>query len=406
MHCDVLVVGAGPAGASCARQLALGGARVILADRWVESPGKPCGEYLSPQGFAKLESLGVLEEVLRQPHRELEGVSLTGRRGSVLRGRYSRFMGHEPCHPRGLAIERRFLDPILRRKAEATPGVTPLAGAVLTGFQQTKDGVDARFQVGTRELNVRARRLVGADGAHSLVARTLGVDQRLPWLDRVALVGHLVGAPEGDVGELHLGAGGYGALAPVAPGRINLNIVVPKILFRQKGMEARDFFQDWIQRHESLQVRLGASILDGDVKVTSSMAHLARKVRVGSSLLIGDAAGFVDPFTGEGMFLALHTAELASSAVLSSLSQDEGSLRVYEDAFRRLVTPKIQACLMIQRLLSRPALADVLLGRVSRMRGLSNALVSLSGDYVPPGPRVLLGLASRALADLAGREAA
>lgn len=406
MHCDVLVVGAGPAGAASARHLAMGGAQVILADRLQEARGKPCGEYLSPQGFAPLTRLGVLDEILASPHLELEGVRLVGRDGSVFEGRYGRFMGHEPAHPRGLAVERRHLDPILRRKAAGTPGVTLMGGVTFLGLRQHPRGAEAILREGDREFSLEARVVIGADGAHSQVARALCVDRRLTWLDRVALVGHLEGVPEGSLGELHLGQGGYGALAPVAPGRLNLNVVVPKEVFRASSLSPESFFQDWIRRHPSLRERMGSGVLDGEVCVTSSMAHLARRVRVGSALLIGDAAGFVDPFTGEGMFLALHTAEMAAEAVLGELGLGAGSLGLYEARFKKEVTPKIQACLMIQRLLARPRLADALIRRVARLKGLSNALVSLSGDYVPPGPSVLWGLASKAVRDLIRREAA
>ena len=155
MHCDVLVVGAGPAGAACARHLALGGASVILADRTAVSVGKPCGEYLSPQGFQKLEALGVLDEILRQPHMELEGVRLTGRHGAVLGGRDTRFMGHAPSHPRGLAIERRLLDPSLRRKAEETPGLAALAGGRIRRDARHVDDNDRRRDGGRGGLGER-----------------------------------------------------------------------------------------------------------------------------------------------------------------------------------------------------------------------------------------------------------
>src|SRR5258706_1087642 len=305
---DAVVVGAGPAGSATAGFLAQAGARVLLLDRAAFPRDKPCSEYLSPQSTRVLEGLGtdVVRAVEAAAPARLYGMKLVAPSGRVAVGRFAADHGWRPPRPYGFALPRTVFDTILR-DAAVRAGVESWEGATVEDLIYDAGAVGggvARTENGER-TTVRARVVIGADGLNSVVARRLGVrTEHAP--RRVAYTAHVADVQDvGDAGEMHVGKSGYVGLGPVGGGVTTVALVLPLAAVRADGRDPRrDFFAE-LERFPGLAGRFAARRLVRRVLVTGPFARWSRRTTADGALLVGDAADFFDPFTGQGIYAAL-----------------------------------------------------------------------------------------------------
>jgi geranylgeranyl reductase family protein len=384
---DAVVVGAGPAGSATALRLARAGAKVLLLDRASFPRDKPCSEYLSPESTRVLERLGVdvLAAVAAASPARLTGMKVVAPSGRGVVGRFETF---------SFALPRTRFDTILRDAAEADGVVVRERVKVeeLVYDDGAVGGVIARDAGrGTREA-YRARVVVGADGLRSVVARRLGrVHTAGP--RRIAFTAHVADVPGvHDLGEMHVGRPGYVGLGPVGGGVTTVALVLP-LAEAQRG---EHFFTE-LNRFPAVAGRFDPRRLVRRVLATGPFARWSRRpvARGGGALLVGDAADFFDPFTGQGIYSALRGAELAAAAILDNLATG-ASLRQYARARRREFTGKWLLERMIGIAVGWPALIERVVGRMLRRPELADLLVRATGNCIPARavltPRVLAGL--------------
>jgi flavin-dependent dehydrogenase len=384
---DVLIAGAGPAGAATALRLARAGVEVLLVDRAVFPREKVCSEYSSPEGVRHLAALGVLEEVERQGGHRILGTTVEAPRRSRLTGLFA-LAGYRPFRESGLSIQRSILDAALLDAAvragarilerSTVEGVLAEAGAV-QGLR-VRDG-----QGPAREI--RARLTIGADGLHSLVARRVG-RRRYGAIRRFGFAAHLHGV-EGlrDVAEMHVSGDGYVGLNPLGGGLANVALVVPAHRAEAaKGRPSHFFFQE-LDRFPGVAGRVDRRKLARAVMVTGPFAAWSRRVAVPGAMLVGDAADFFDPFTGEGICAALRGAELLAAVALPALERAGPvagpALRAYSRARRQAFLGKWAVERAIGYAMLAPALFDRAVARLER-RGLAHTMIGVTGDFVPP----------------------
>jgi menaquinone-9 beta-reductase len=310
---DVVVVGGGLAGAACALDLARGGTSVVVVDKAEFPRDKPCGEGLLPHGLALLEQLGcgdVAEACGGQPFKGI----LYHCHGVVARGD---FEGGGV----GRGVRRRHLDLAVRQRAEAA-GARLIHGSV-DDVVVDDGGGTVTLKDGTR---LRARVVVGADGPRSLVRHRLGLDGGTGKKARYALRQHfrvVEGTALPDRVEVHVGGGHELYVTPCEPGVVGVAALVEKPLMSAGSGPPGDRLRALIDGCAPLSVRLaGASPVD-EALACGPLRVKSRAVWRGRAVLIGDAAGYVDAITGEGMSLALHTASLASDAIRAILGGDD-----------------------------------------------------------------------------------
>ena len=392
---DVLVIGGGPAGSATAAHAARRGLSVTLVDRARFPRHKACAEYLSPEAARDLDALGVRAAVEAAGARRLFGFRLVSDDGASVCGRFEGAHDFTPYRPFGYALPRAVLDSILLGAARSA-GVHVLEGTALERLIVGADGVvvGARLIGDGGALEVRARAVVGADGLNSRVARQLGLMRRgRP--ERLALVAHLAGMRGlTDVGEMFAARGWYVGFAQVGEGLVNAAMVVPKAEagggWRERASGSRQeieaFFLAKLRSVPELAKRLADARIVREVMVAGPFARRASSVVADGALLVGDAADFYDPFTGEGIFAALRGGALAADALHAALGAGNAtrqSLAPYARARRREFLGKWVLERMVGLAATRPLLMRRFTHRLRTRTDVADLWVGAAGDTVP-----------------------
>jgi flavin-dependent dehydrogenase len=382
----VLVVGGGPAGSATALLLAASGRSVVVVDRAGFPRDKACSEYMSPEAVRILDRLGVVGDLERAGAVPLAGTSVTGARGARLHGRFA-LADHLPFRSTGLSISRRILDHRLLAAARAAgagvlerTAVEALAydgGGVAGAVVRSPDG---------RRGTIAARLTVGADGLRSLVGRRLG-RRRQGRLRRMAFVAHMDGVEGmGDSAEMFVGRRGYLGLNPIGGGRTNVALVVPAPRAREARGRATEFFRETLADFPGVSRRVSRGRLVREVLATGPFAAWSGRVTADGAALVGDAADFFDPFTGEGIYSALRGAELLVETAGPALERPGHVLDVALAPYRRARWRAFGGKWAVERLIGYgmhfPALFDRAVGRLAH-RGLAHTLVGVTADFVP-----------------------
>ncbi len=403
---EVIVVGGGPAGAATAWALARGGRDVLVLDRARFPRDKPCAEYVSPDALRHLAAMGVLDAARAAGGVALRGMRIHAPDGSSLTGEFARARDVRGPYTSGLALRRPALDTLLlhaaREAGACVEESVPVAGVVR----------DARGRVcgivqrdGTERL---ATLVIGADGLRSVIARRLPVGGRHHGTPRVAFVAHYAGV-DGmtDHGEMHVGADGYAGLSPVDGGLVNVALVVPAMAARRAAAAPAAFVDAWLGSHPLLARRLREATRVTEVRATGPFAWRTRRAWAPGAALVGDAAEFYDPFTGEGIHAALHGAELlAPYAHAVCAARGDRDADVALAAYERARRNAFRAKWAVERLIGFAVRHPFILNRAARglagRRDLADLVVGVTGDIVPHAevlrPRFAIGLVRAAFA--------
>lgn len=379
---DVVIAGAGPAGAALAARLARLGMRVLLIDPAAFPRGKACGESLNPGAVAALERLGAGAALTAAS--PLRGWRLFARIGAPDRGAARPRECRLPFPSPAAGVARVRLDAELLRFACAA-GAEFAQGwraEALIWDRGVPRGLVA-VRPGRPRALVPARVVVGADGLHSRVRRLLGLQADAPAPDRHALSAHYTGIDGvAEWGELHFAPWGVCGLAPVGEGVANVVVVLhgaPELRF---AGDKAGRMQEALAAVDSIAGRLaGAALLEGPRGAGAFRQPVRAAARPGA-LLVGDAAGYFDPLTGQGIYRALRSAELAAEVVATAL--DTGAAGDPWSSYDRKLRREFGASYLLQRLIDaavrRPPLLDALVGWLSRHPRAAARLAAWIGD--------------------------
>ncbi len=323
---DVIVVGAGPAGATLAYELAKKGIGVLVLEKEKLPRCKCCAGGVTSKAAKLLDFdiSDVVEDVIYE-------VSLTFNLGSPYVGKHSQ--------PLMYTVMRDVFDYFLVKRAQQM-GAVLMDGQKVTRIQVDGDGVD----ISAADSNFRSRLVVGADGVYSVVARELGMKRTIEYLvgigsEIVVSEEELVKWKSSALMDFGCIPGGY---AWVFPKRKHLSIGAGCTASKARYLRAH--YQKFL-----------SSLSIGNYTITSSSSHLTptctkgRLVWQDKALLLGDAAGLADPLTGEGISNAIQSAQLAAQVIEASLAHNKVDLQDYQ----KVLEEKIMSELRIARVLSK-----------------------------------------------------
>jgi flavin-dependent dehydrogenase len=359
---DVAIVGGGPAGSSCAAFCTLAGLNAVVLERARFPREKVCGDCLNPSCWAVLERLSLAERVRDLPHSTLAAVEFIAINGHNV-------IVDLPTGDNGeLSVKRSLLDDLLRKRAHEL-GAQIREETTVTALNYNGDW---KIVTATGET-FAARTLIGADGRNSTVARLRNLLPR-PARERVALQAHIpLPLNFGSRIVLQFLREGYSGQAPVNENELNLCLVGrPPAIAR---------LRQWAQRHFEIPPDQSWRTITPLTRSPIACAHE-------NLLFIGDAARVVEPFTGEGIYYALRSGELAASATVKITRSEERELTLRE--FTRGCAEMYHGRLWINRL-SRAAVLSPRIGsafvRAARiqpafLRLLTGKIVSPQNDEV------------------------
>jgi geranylgeranyl reductase family protein len=384
----VIVVGGGPAGSSTAFFLAKAGVEVTLLDRARFPRDKTCSEYLSPEASRLLDAMNALSPVEASGAAELSGMRVHAPNGATIHGEFAAQHGFRGYRDRGLAIRRTILDSILLDRAREA-GVNVKEGVRVTDVLRdrgTVKGVTAIDSAGN-ESRIGTQLVIGADGLRSVIGRRLNLVRPSRWPKRIALVAHYTGVVDSrEFGEMYVDRGGYCGVANVGNGMTNVAVVVPVSRAPEIAVDRTEFLESWIAERPEIAARFRGAVRATPVRATGPFATSAKRAWARGAALVGDAAEFFDPFTGEGIYAALRGGEMLAGIVSDALRSNrdtESALREYERARRREFSGKWLVEKIVGAAVASPPLINRAAGVLSRRRDMADLLVGVVGDFVP-----------------------
>jgi flavin-dependent dehydrogenase len=388
---DVVVVGGGPAGAATAWALARNGADVLILDRAHFPRPKACAEFLSPQARRILADMGALDAVIRSGAPDLEAMTIHAVNGQSFEGRFDAARNCAGQRNAALGVRRDVLDSILLDCARAA-GARVAEGVAVTDLVRDANGrvTGVRAREGGHVGEIAARIVVGADGLRSVVGRRLGLIRSARWPRRVGFAAHYTGIAEvGSVGEMYVTRNGYCGLANVGGGVTNVGLVMPVRFAAGAAGDAAGFMERWIRDHTRLAPRFANATRVSTVLATGPFAVRARRAWAPGVALVGDAAEFFDPFTGEGMFEALRGGEILGPYLCAALASTsprvmDEALAAYERARRYQFAGAWRMQKIAALAVAFPPMLNHTVRAANNRRAIADLVVNVASGFLPP----------------------
>jgi geranylgeranyl reductase family protein len=387
---DVLVVGGGPSGASCAYWLAEAGHDVLLLEKKRYPREKTCGDGLTPRSVKQLEDMGLGEKLAE--HHRFDGLR------SIAFGRTLELQW--PSHPDfpsyGYVVTRKDLDHLVAERAvkagavlwDASEAVSPVTeGGLLRGAMVKRKDTGAVEEV-------RARYVVVADGANSRFGRALGTSRNRNYPLGMAIRGYYE-SPRHDEPwiESHLDirdkAGnvlpGYGWIFPVGDGRINVGVGLLSTFNQWKAVNTSHLMEGFAEyAPESWGIRPETSCgppTGGRLPMALSVGPHAGP----TYLVTGDAGGAINPFNGEGIAYAYETGRMAAASLDEALATGDGLvLQQYEQRLQDEYGLYYKVARAFVRIIGRPELMRLLVSTGMHSRTLMEWVLRIMANLLRP----------------------
>jgi menaquinone-9 beta-reductase len=415
---DVVVVGAGPSGSSCAYWLADAGWDVVVVEKKTLPREKTCGDGLTPRAVRQLADMGLEPLVAAAGHR-YGGLRAVG---------FGREMELSwPEHPNfpayGYTITRFDLDAVVadharRSGARVVFGVEAIAPfdavpPLREGRLGAAAGVTVRDTTTGRTADVRARYLVVADGANSRLGRSLGAARRRDWPMGMALRGYWTSPRHDDAYiESHIDirdangdvVPGYGWIFPLGDGRVNVGVGLLSTDRTWKGVNTTRLMDAFLAQ-AAPSWELTASTCLGPATGGKLPMGLSVGPNVGDNVVVtGDAAGAINPFNGEGIAYGYETGRLAAASVGEALrAHDAAALEEYRERLDASYGDYFRVARSFVRLISEPKVMQACVGVGMRSDWLMARLLSIMANLLRPDDLGTAELGYRAINAVAKR---
>ena len=354
---DVIIAGAGPAGSSAAIHLATNGLKVLLVEQKKFPRPKLCGEFISPECQDHFQKLGVARSILCSDPASITETVFYSNRGHHVAVPSSWFSDRM-----ALGLSRAVMDDVLLQRAAAV-GVDVIEGASVIGPRMNADfvnGLKLRSENGEREF--QAPLTIDATGRARILARkTDQAHKRKPKL--IAFKAHFQNTRVASGAcEIYFYPGGYGGLSSIEAGASNLCFIISAEQVKQCHSDPERVMREMVMQNPRAHYTLELAHTSSEW-LSASWEQFGRQSPAPARglLAIGDAAAFIDPFTGSGMLMALESGELAGEVVVRHRYKlDSASLAAdYTDSYRKKFDSRLKICSLLRRAAFSPRLAEL-----------------------------------------------
>ncbi len=352
---DVVIAGGGPAGTSAAIHLAERGMKVLLAEQKKFPRAKLCGEFISPECINHFERLGVADSIFAAQGATLIETSFYSRRGNKVTVP-SHWFGPDRA---AIGLSRAEMDRLLLERARQV-GVTVLqetqvVDPILNGHRVS----GMRVRVNDQIKDCRASITIDATGRTRALARKISATNDRQRARLIAFKAHLQHAQVAPgVCEIYFYPGGYGGLSNIEGGLSNLCFIAAARDVRRYGSDPEEVLKTTVLRNSRAAFALAkAEYAKPWLSVALESFGRHKLVPAEGLLLIGDAAAFIDPFTGSGMLMALESGAVAAQSIIDGRNRigDESSFSELANRFRISYARTFDSRLRVSSLLRRAA---------------------------------------------------
>ncbi|MCS5621228.1 MAG: NAD(P)/FAD-dependent oxidoreductase [Nitrospinaceae bacterium] len=388
---DVIVIGGGPAGCAMALDLNCRGYDVALCDQAKFPRDKVCGEFISPGADPILERLGVLASIEALAPKRLKGVAISSYESAELGIDYPAST-ETGLRPSSLSVPRYQLDALFLKQIQST-GVKVFEQHKVTDFifdNGCVAGVHGWDETKT-SFSLNAKLVVDAGGRNAVSLRKFSLKQEPKGNGKIAFSAHWQGVRlPGDYCYMHVSRPGYTGISSVGNGQANVVLVVERSALdgeRVAKVEKPEMFYHSVlmkncRRREMLQ---DAERVE-PVRSVESLAFAVRPVLCSGLVLVGDAMGFIDPFTGEGIYLSLRSSQIAGEIIHAGFQSSNFSrifLSVYNARRQEEFSGKFLLSRVLQWLIYNRPFCNRVLKSLSTNRVLAETLAGVIGDILP-----------------------
>ena len=403
---DIIVIGGGPAGCAMALDLNCRGYDVALCDQAKFPRDKVCGEFISPGADPILDKLGVLASIEALAPKRLKGVAISSYESAELEIDYPAST-ETGSRPSSLSVPRYQLDALFLKQVQST-GVKVFEQHKVTDFIFDNGCVAGvrGWDENRTSFSLKAKLVVDAGGRNAVSLKKFSLKQEPKGNGKIAFSAYWQGVrlPD-DYCYMHVSRPGYTGISSVGNGRANVVLVVDRSALdgeRDERVAKPETFYHHVlmkncRRREMLQ---DAEQVEA-VRSVESLAFAVKPVSCSGLVLVGDAMGFIDPFTGEGIYLSLRSSQIAAEVIhggFQSSNFSRNALSVYDKRRQEEFGGKFLLSRVLQWLIYNRPFCNRVLKSLSTNRVLAETLAGVIGDILPAKKVVSMKFLLRLLA--------
>jgi len=387
---DLIVVGGGPAGSTAAIYAAKNGLKTLLVDKQKFPRDKICGDALSGKSVAILRDMELFEKVQALPGAHIQSIVFSSPNHASFKIDLKKT--HLKDTPKGFVVRRQFFDDMLFNEAKRVTDTT-LENFRVTGLineNGTVCGIAGTDLNTKNEREFRGKMILGADGYKSIVARNLGLYDHDPQHWVVALRCYYENVKDlTDQIELHYideVIPGYFWIFPLENGYANIGIGMLHAYIKERKDDLNKALENAVNSEHFRERFKDARPLEKPVGWNLPVGSKRRKSYGNGFLLLGDAAGLIDPFTGEGIGNAMYSGKYAAEFARQAIERDDVSekfLAHYEDALWQFIGNELRVSTKLQHIGRFRFLLNFVVGKAARKSEVSRIIAGMLANEVP-----------------------
>jgi menaquinone-9 beta-reductase len=387
---DIIIVGAGPAGTTAAHYAAKNGLKVLMLDKDVFPRDKICGDALSGKSIGILRDMNLLEEVQDLPGAFIQSIVFSSPNHDQFRIDLRNTSLKNI--PKGFVIRRKIFDNFLFEKIKTTD-VEIRENFSVTDVLQS-DGIVTGVRGKDRKtgeiLEFNSKLLFGADGYNSIVSRKMNLYEHDPdhWVVALRRYYKNVGGLTDQI-ELHYVdevIPGYFWIFPIEEGYANVGIGMLHSIIKRKDIDLKKALENVINSPSFRDRFVDAEPQEKPIGWNLPVGSKRRKSYGNGFLLLGDAAGLIDPFTGEGIGNAMYSGKFAIETAVEALKQNDFSadfLAQYEDNLWGMIGNELNISSKLQKMGQNKFLLNFVIGKAAKNPEVSDIIAGMLANEVP-----------------------